>query len=124
MKIGLSSYSFRPMLADGRMTLETLFDWLQEHGAEHLEVATFSFATPGTEAGYDLSRDEDVLKRLEASVARTGVPISGFCLGASFLQGEGRQAQIDMVKRHVELCVRFGAKFLRHDVVTWALRLT
>ncbi|KRA98187.1 hypothetical protein ASD83_14190 [Devosia sp. Root685] len=124
MKIGLSSYSFRPMLADGRLTLETLFDWLQEHGAEHLEIATFSFAAPGTEAGFDLSADEAVLKRLEAAVARTGVPISGFCLGASFLEGEGRQGQIEMVKRHVDLCVRFGARFLRHDVVPWALRLT
>jgi len=124
MKIGLSSYSFRPMLADGRLTLETLFDWLQEQGAEHLEIATFSFAAPGTEAGFDLSADEAVLKRLEAAVARTGVPVSGFCLGASFLEGEGRQGQIEMVKRHVDLCVRFGAKFLRHDVVPWALRLT
>lgn len=122
MKIGLSSYSFRPMLTDGRMTLETLFDWLKEHGAEHLEIATFSFAQPGTEVGYDLSADEAVLKRLEAAVARTGVPISGFCLGASFLEGDERRAQIDMVKRHVELCARFGAGFLRHDVVPWALR--
>lgn len=125
MKIGLSSYSFRPMLTDGRMTLETLFDWLREHGAEHLEIATFSFATPGTEAGYDLSADEAVLKRLEAAVARTGVPISGFCLGASFLgQGDERAAQIDLVKRHVELCARFGAGFLRHDVTPWALQLS
>lgn len=124
MKIGLSSYSFRPMLADGRMTLETLFDWLKAHGAEHLEVATFSFAEPGSEPTYDLSADKAVLQRLEASLARTGVPISGFCMGASFLGGAGRQAQIDMVKRHVALCVRFGAGFLRHDVVPWALRLT
>jgi L-ribulose-5-phosphate 3-epimerase len=56
MKIGLSSYSFRPMLNDGRMTLETLFDWLKQHGAEHLEIATFSFATPGTEAGLAATR--------------------------------------------------------------------
>ncbi|MCR6637058.1 sugar phosphate isomerase/epimerase [Devosia sp.] len=122
MKIGLSSYSFRPMLTDGRMTLETLFDWLHEHGAEHLEIATFSFAGAGTDAGYDLSADEEVLKRLEAAMARTGVPISGFCLGASFLAGDERRAQIDLVKRHVELCARFGAGFLRHDVVPWALR--
>ncbi|HWV20526.1 MAG TPA: sugar phosphate isomerase/epimerase family protein [Devosia sp.] len=124
MKIGLSSYSFRPMLADGRLNVETLFDWLEEHGAEHLEIATFSFAAPGAEAGFDLSAEEAALTRLEAAVARSGVPISGFCLGANFLQGEERRAQIDLVKRHVELCTRFGAGFLRHDVVPWALRLT
>lgn len=123
MKLGLSSYSFRPLLADGRMSIESLFDWLEANGAEHLEVATFSFAAPGTEAGFDLSAEKDVLARLEAAVARSGVPISGFCLGASFLKDEGRAGQIDLVKRHVELCARFGAGFLRHDVVPWALRL-
>ena len=125
MKIGLSSYSFRPMLANGSLNIETLFDWLEQHGAEHLEIATLSFAEPGTEAGYDLSVDEAVLKRLEAAVARTGIPISGLCLGAHFIgDPSDRRAQIDLVKRHVALCNRFGAGFLRHDVVSWALRQT
>jgi L-ribulose-5-phosphate 3-epimerase len=126
MKLGLSSYSFRPMLADGRLTVETLFDWLSANQAEHLEIATFSFAPAGKEAEYDLVADTDTLTRLEAAVARTGIPISGICLGANFLSGDEqrRRAEIDNVKRHIELCARFGAGFLRHDVVPWSYRLT
>jgi L-ribulose-5-phosphate 3-epimerase len=124
MKLGLSSYSFRPILADGSMTIETLFDWLKDNGAEHLEIATFSFADPGQERGYDLTAEEETIQRIEASVARTSVPISGVCTAADFITADQRDAQIAMVKRHVDLCKRLGAGFLRHDVVLWAYRLT
>lgn len=123
MKLGLSSYSFRPLLADGRMTIETLFDWLAANGAEHLEIATFSFAEPGSEQTYDLAGDEETLRRLEAASARTSIPVSGFCMAANFLGSEDeRRAEIARVQRYVELCNRFGAGFLRHDVVPWHLR--
>lgn len=125
MQIGLSSYSFRPLLANGSMSVESLFDWLVTHQAAHLEIATFSFAAAGAEASYDLTEDAAVIARLEAAVERTGVPISGLCMGASFLGSAAeRAAQIAAVKRHVELCSRLGAGFLRHDVVPWAYRLT
>lgn len=123
MKLGLSSYSFRPLLADGQMSIETMFDWLAEHGAEHLEIATFSFAEPGSEQGYDLVSDAETLERLAYSSARTGIPISGLCMAANFLGSDAeRRRQIDNVKRHVDLCARLGAGFLRHDVVPWHLR--
>ncbi|WEK04934.1 MAG: sugar phosphate isomerase/epimerase [Candidatus Devosia phytovorans] len=124
MKLGLSSYSFRPILADGSLTIEGLFDWLKAQGAEHLEIATFSFAEAGKEKGYDLSVEHEAIARIEAAVARTGVPVSGLCMAASFISPGERQGQIDMVKRHVDLCKRLGAPFLRHDVVPWAYRLT
>jgi L-ribulose-5-phosphate 3-epimerase len=123
MKLGLSSYSFRPMLANGTLSVDGLFDWLAANGAEHLEIATFSFAPPGEERVYDLLSDETTLQQLEAAVARTGIPISGFCMAASFL-GPERGAQVEAVKRHIDLCNRFGAGFLRHDTVPWAYRLT
>lgn len=124
MKLGLSSYSFRPMLADGSMTIEGLFDWLVANGAEHLEIATFSFAEAGKERGYDLTAEEATIQRIEAAVKRTGVPVSGLCTSANFITPDERRGQIEMVKRHVDLCKRLGAGFLRHDVVLWAYRLT
>lgn len=123
MKLGLSSYSFRPLLANGDLTIESMFDWLAEHDAEHLEIATFSLAPDARDPSYDLSCDEQAIERLLASVARTGIPVSGLCLGANFLGTEAeRQRQIDLVRRHVDLCQRLGAGFLRHDVVPWNLR--
>jgi len=123
MKLGLSSYSFRPMLVDGQLTVDGMFDWLRENGAEHLEIATFSFAKRGTEANYDLASEEETLRQLEAASARTNIPISGFCMAANFLGSDSeRRAQVENVKRYVDLCRRFGAGFLRHDVVPWHLR--
>jgi L-ribulose-5-phosphate 3-epimerase len=126
MKLGLSSYSFRPMLADGRLQVETLFDWLSANAAEHLEIATFSFAEAGKEPAYDFAADEEILRRIEAASGRTGIPVSGLCMGASFIgmTAAERQAQIEHVKRHVQLCHRLGARRLRHDVVPWSYRLT
>jgi sugar phosphate isomerase/epimerase len=126
MKLGLSSYSFRPLLAAGSMTVETLFDWLVANEADHLEIATFSFAEKGKEAGYDLTTDTEIVARLEAAAARTGIPISGLCMAASFIDmsADERSVQIEQVKRHVQLCGQLGARFLRHDVVPWSHRLT
>lgn len=123
MKLGLSSYSFRPLLANGSLTIETMFDWLQAHGAEHLEIATFSFAQPGKEAAYDLAAETETLDQLQSNARRAGVPISGICMAANFADPATRQSQIDQVKRYVELCNKLEVKFLRHDVVTWSRRL-
>lgn len=121
MQLGVSSYSFRPLLADGSLTIEKMFDWLSTRGAAHVELATFSLAPGGVDAGYDLTQDAATIARLKAGAAATGVAISGICLGASVI-GEDRDAQVTVVKRHVELAAELGAKFLRHDVVPWALR--
>ncbi|UJW86247.1 sugar phosphate isomerase/epimerase family protein [Devosia sp. SL43] len=126
MKLGMSSYSFRPLLANGGLTIESMFDWMSNNGAEHLEIATFSFSQPGHEAEYDLVADAETLGRIRAETARTGIPISGICMGAkfAFVDDAERRAQIDQVKRHVELCNRLEVGFLRHDVVLWSQRLT
>lgn len=125
MKLGLSSYSFRPMLADGTLQVETMFDWMSANSCEHLEIATFSFAEPGKEATYDMAADEETLRRIEEASAKTNIPVSGLCMAASFI-GKAtaeRRGQIEHVKRYVELCVRLGARRLRHDVAPWSYRL-
>lgn len=126
MKLGMSSYSFRPLLANGALTIEAMFDWMQANQAEHLEIATFSFAETGKEPTYDLSADTETLGRIKAETARTGIPVSGICMAAkfAFVDAAERRAQIDLVKRHIELCNRLEVGFLRHDVVLWSQRLT
>jgi L-ribulose-5-phosphate 3-epimerase len=121
MQLGVSSYSFKPLLTSGELSIEAMFDWLRMKGARHLEIATFSFAPGGSEAGYDLTTDSVARCKLQSTAAATGVAISGICLGASFI-GDDRDAQVALVKRHVELTAELGAKFLRHDVVPWSLK--
>ena len=125
MKLGMSSYSFRPLLANGSLEIEGMFDWLQSNHAQHLEIATFSFSRAGEEASYDLVGDTETLARIEAASSQTNIPISGICMAAkfAFVDPAERRAQIEQVKRHVELCNRMEIGFLRHDVVLWSQRL-
>lgn len=124
MKLGLSSYSFRSMLQDGSLSIEGLFGWLEANRAEHLEVVPFSFARPGEEGNYELTEDAETLRRIGAASAATGIPVSGLCIGANFIDidAEARAAAIARVKHYVDLTADLGARFLRHDVVTWSRR--
>jgi L-ribulose-5-phosphate 3-epimerase len=124
MKIGLSSYSFRPLMLDGAMQIEDLFSWIRDHGGEHLELATLSIAPPGEDMNYELGADREGLARLRAASRQTGIPLSGICIAANFIDSDARRPQIERVKRYVELCDRLDVRFLRHDVVPWSLRAT
>lgn len=122
MKLGLSSYSFRPLMVSGEMQIEHLFDWLKENGADHLELATLSVAPVNGDMEYELGSDAPMLERIRAASARTGVAVSGICIPASFIDPTTRQAQIGRAERYVELCASLGVGFLRLDVVPWSLR--
>lgn len=126
MKLGLSSYSFRPLMENGSMQIEDVFSWLREHGAEHLEIATLSVAPNGADVNYEMAADADSLARIRSASRETGIPVSGICIAANFMNIDAaeRKAQIERAKRYVELCGDMGVRFLRHDVVHWAHRLT
>jgi Sugar phosphate isomerases/epimerases len=125
MKLGLSSYSFYPLIQNGSIEVEDIFRWVKAQEGEHVEIAAFTLAPPGSDANHELGKDAEMVERIEASVRETGVVVSGICIGANFIDIDPaeRREQIERVKRYVELCDRFGARFLRHDVVTWSRRL-
>ena len=122
MKLGLSSYSFLPLMRNGSMQIEDVFSWVRDHGGEHVELATFSVAPEGTDIHYRLGDDSESLDRLQTASRDTGIPLSGICIPANFIgQGEAeRRAQIERAKHYVELCDRINVRFLRHDVVQWS----
>ena len=122
MKLGLSSYSFRPLMQNGTMTIEDVFAWTRDHGAEHVEIATLSVAPEGADANYDLGADGESVARIRAAAKETGIPVSGICMPGNFIDPATRSDAIALTKRYVELCDGLGVRFLRHDVVPWALR--
>jgi L-ribulose-5-phosphate 3-epimerase len=122
MKLGLSSYSFRPLMQNGTMTIEDVFGWTRDHGAEHVEIATLSVAPEGADADYDLSADDKTIEGIRKAAQETGIPVSGFCMSGNFVDPQKRDAQIALIKRYVEICGSLSVRFLRHDVVPWSLR--
>jgi sugar phosphate isomerase/epimerase len=123
MKIGLSSYSFRPLMLNGSMQIEDVFSWIRDNGGEHLELASLSMAPPNEDLNYELAKDAEGIERLRIASRDTGIPLSGICIGANFIDAD-RRAQINRVKGYLELCDRLDVRFLRHDVVPWSLRAT
>ena len=122
MKIGLSSYSFRPLMLSGAMQIEDVFAWVAKHGGDHVELATLSVAPDGQDMQYQLIDDTDMLERLKGASDKSGVPLSGFCTSGNFIDNGQRAFQLERLKRYVELCDKLGIRFLRHDVVPWSLR--
>ncbi|OCJ09405.1 hypothetical protein A6U86_26500 [Rhizobium sp. AC27/96] len=124
MKIGLSSYSFRPLMQSGAMRIEDVFAWVGKHGGDHVELATLSVAPEGQDLQYDLSHDAATVARLTDASQKSGVPLSGLCTSGNFIDDDQREFQLGRLKRYVELCDKLGVRFLRHDVVPWSLRVT
>ena len=123
MRIGFSSWNFRPLMAAGEMQIEEMFAWTSRVGGEHLELAAHSFAPTPDDLTFEIGADAELFGRLRASSTQTGVPISGICISATFIDPSQRQFQVERAKRYVETCDRLGIRFLRHDVVPWARRL-
>ncbi|SCB35658.1 sugar phosphate isomerase/epimerase family protein [Rhizobium multihospitium] len=124
MKVGLSSYSFRPLMQSGAMQIEDVFAWVGKHGGDHVELATLSVAPEGQDLQYELADDAEMLKRLTGASQKSGIPLSGLCMSGNFIDDGERAFQLNRLKRYVELCDKLGVRFLRHDVVPWSLRAT
>lgn len=125
MQFGVSSYSFQPLMRRGEISLEGVFDQIARSGGTHLELATLTIGQGGEAMmDYELYDDPETLARLRAAAENSGIPLSGICIPASFIDEDPatRRRQIDRAKRYVDLCADLGVGFLRTDVVPWALR--
>lgn len=125
MKIGFSSYSFRAAMTAGTMTLDDVFDWIGANGGEHLEIAQFGLTDDSGGIDWNLDDDPALVDALESASKRSGVELSGMCIGSSFVGDPAFVgAQVERAKHHVELADRLGMRYLRHDVTPWALKDT
>ena len=125
MEFGVSSYSFQKLLTKQEITLEGVFDQIARSGGTHMELATMTIGTgPDAMMDYELHEDAEIRRRLEAASRDSGVALSGLCIPASFIDEDraARRAQIDRVKRYIDLCADVGVGFLRTDVVPWSMR--
>ncbi|KKB77189.1 hypothetical protein VW29_18745, partial [Devosia limi DSM 17137] len=85
MKLGLSSYSFLPLMRNGSMQLEDVFSWVRDHGGEHVALATFSVAPECAVFHYRLCHDSDALDRLHTASLTTCLHLSRFYISAHLI---------------------------------------
>lgn len=112
MKLGVSSYCFRKLMASGEMDLIGVLDWVAASPAGHVEVAA-------VDGDYYLEHD-DVVRKAATHAADIGVPIVNYLVSGD-LRTAG-SAEIDQLRRQLDVAHRFGARIFRHDVAPWAWR--
>jgi len=112
MKISVSSYSFNKLLSMGAMTQFDCIAKAKEMGFDAIEFVDI-LATNGVSK-------EDYAKILSDECRRIDLPISSFTFGADFLNGSDGNidAEIEKVKKMVDIAEILGANLIRHDATT------
>lgn len=107
MKIGLSAYSLSRAIKAGELDIFSAMDFAKEHGAEHIEIVPGSFGEMTMELA-----DKIVQKAKEIQL-----DLSSYTIGANFIQEtpEAVQAEVERIKKEVEIAARLGVTRMRHD---------
>lgn len=112
MKLGVSSYCFRSLMARDEMDLIAVLDWVAASPAGHLEIAAM-------DGEYYLER-ADVVRDTAAHARDVGVPIVNYLVSGDLRTAEDKE--IDRLRRQLDVAHRFGARIFRHDVAPWSWR--
>lgn len=112
MKIGLSSYSLFKALKANALTIIEAIEWVKDNGGEHIEIVP--------NLGFELENNPELIDEIREKAAEVGIEISNYAIGANFLTDDesSYQAEIERVKKEVDIANRLGAKFMRHDVAS------
>jgi len=109
MKIGVSSYSFSRLVRAGTMTQLGVIAQAKALGFEVIEFSTIAVPADQTLPAF--------AAELRREAERVGLPIVNYTIAADFLGGSGGDldAEIERVKREVDVAQILGATGMRHD---------
>lgn len=112
MKIGLSSYSLFGAMNSGEMTILDAIEFVKEQGGEHIEIVP--------NLGFDLHENPELIDQIVAKAKEVDLEISNYLIGADFLTEDEDKfnAEIERVKKEVDIANQLGVKFMRHDVAS------
>lgn len=109
MKIGVSSYSFIRLVTSGQMEQKAVIAKTKEIGFDVIEFSKIIVPEGKTLPAY--------AAELRAEADQVGIDIVNYTIGADFLKGSGGdlQAEIERVKREVDVAEILGVPGMRHD---------
>lgn len=121
MELGFSTWCFHKQLGDASMSILDVIDWIAASEGTHMEIATVAFAADNGGAGAPIEANPELVASIKQHAADKGVTLSGMCIGAQFLDldPQAYTAEMERVKRHVDVCDELGIAYLRHDVAPW-----
>lgn len=109
MKISVSSYSFSQKINSGEISQLDCIVKAKEMGFDAIEIVGI--------LPHDGSSKEEYALHLREECKRVDLPISNYTVGADFLYGSDGclEAEIEQVKKEVDIAVMLGAAGMRHD---------
>ena len=115
MKIGLTSYSMNNYICDGLMSVTEVMRFAKEKGAEHIELVPFGFTLHDDVTG---EFNEELIAEIKATSAEIDLPLSNYAVLGDLLKfdPDARKAEVERLKRHIDVAAKLGLKFMRHDI--------
>lgn len=112
MKLGLSSYSLFGALRSGEMTILDAIEFVKEQGGEHIEIVP--------NLGFNFQDNPELINHIVEKANEEGIELSNYAIGADFLTEDDDtfNAEIERVKKEVDIANQLGVKFMRHDVAS------
>ena len=115
MKIGLTSYSMNNYICDGLMSVCEVMRFAKEKGAEHIELVPFGFTLHDDKTG---EFNEPLIAEIRRVSEEIGLPLSNYAVLGDLLKPDpdARKAEVERLKRHIDVAAKLGLKQMRHDV--------
>ena len=112
MKIGVSTYSFSKLMANGTMSQLEVIGKAKEMGFDVIEFS-------GLKVPEGQSK-ESFAEKVREECARIGIEMGNYTIGADFINGSGGnlEAEIERIKEEVKIAKILGASGMRHDATT------
>lgn len=115
MKIGLTSYSMNNYIQGGLMSITEVMRFAKEKGAEHIELVPFGFTLHNDKTG---EFNEPLIKAIVDTSKEIDLPLSNYAVLGDLLKFDldERRAEVERLKRHIDVAAKLGLKTMRHDI--------
>lgn len=117
MQLGIGLHCLRQAIVAKQTTPLDVIEWIAEVGGEHVEIVP---------VGFDFMEQPEMVKAIRGKARQVGIEVSNYCVPANFIAADeaGYERMIELVKKHVDITNRLGAKRMRHDVASRPIRDT
>ncbi len=115
MKIGLTSYSMNAYIEPGLLPVTEVMRFAKENGAEHIELVPFGFTLYDDKTGVF---NEALIEEIRALSQELALPLSNYAVLGDLLKPNPaeREAEVERLKRHIDVAAKLGLSTMRHDV--------
>lgn len=112
MKFGVSVYSFQSLISSGKESPLGVIKKAKDMGFDGIEFT--DLAPP------DGVSENDYAETVREECEKFGLPVVSYTVGADLLSPKGLDAEVERIRRKVDVAAILGAKAMRHDAA-WGL---